>query len=313
MLFEKYRKKKFFNTAKLAKTIFDIDDNVKSFITNKYKSSNKIIEIEDIVYNPREYKVCTLDIYYPELIVNAKMPVMINIHGGGWVTGDKKWRIAQGKIFADMGMKVINLNYGLCPKYKYHESLRHILIALKWLQDNADNYDIDLNNVFIMGDSAGGQLACQVCAVLHNTEFWKRLGISPVTYKIKGALLLCGAYDFDNLYKDSIAHDLIEQMIGVEYDKIDEYEYKDMLYTLPWIDEDFPQKVFIAYGRNDVFVGTHHKPLIEKLEQLGKSYESYCGKFPGIHCFHLFYKSSESKRMYKQVKKYLMASTREKY
>lgn len=306
------RKRGFYNTSKLAKLIFDIDDNVKSFITNKYKSSNKILVDEDIVYSASEGDICKLDIFAPELVVNTKMPVMINVHGGGWVTGDKKWRVAQGKIFADMGMKVINLNYGLCPKYTYDKSIKHILTALKWIEDNADEYNMDLDNVFIMGDSAGGQIACQICAVLHNKEFWSRLGLTPVNFKIKGALLLCGAYDFEELYNAPIAHDIISDMTGVEYELIDQYEYKDMLYTLPWIDEDFPDNVFIAYGKNDIFVGKHHIPLMKRLDELGKKYDLYCGKFPGLHCFHLFYKMSESKAMYVEVKKYLMDTVRGK-
>lgn len=306
----KKSKKTFYNTSKLAKLIFDFDDNAKSFITNKYKSSNKILVQEDIVYHASEADVCKLDIFSPELVVATKMPVMINVHGGGWVTGDKKWRAAQGQLFADMGMKVINLNYGLCPEYTYDKSVKHILLALRWLEDNAEQYDIDLDNVFIMGDSAGGQIACQICAVLHNKQFWERLGLEPVKYSLKGALLLCGAYDFAELYSAPIARDIIADMTGVEYDKIEEYEYNDMLYTLPWINEDFPEKVFIAYGKNDVFVGKHHIPLLARLDELGKDYVEYCGKFPGIHCFHLFYKTAESKAMYTEVKKYLMDRVR---
>lgn len=305
------RKKKL-STSKLAKIVFDIDDSVKSFVTNKYKSSNKIHEINDIIYCPQEADVCKLDIFYPELVVNSKMPTLINVHGGGWVTGDKRWRVAQGKIFADMGMCVININYGLSPKYRYHQSLRHIFKAMQWLENNADAYHLDLDNVFIMGDSAGGQLACIISAVLHNKIFLDRIGCDPVKFQIKGALLNCGAYDFDDLYKNPMALDIISDMTGVPHDNLDEYEYKDLLYTIPWIDEDFPQRVFVSYGKNDVFVGKHHIALLKKLDELGKRATVYCGTFPGLHCFHLFYKASESKAMYIEAKKYLMSVVRNK-
>lgn len=312
---EKKKKKLFkkwkINTAKLAKLIFDFDDGAKSFITNKYKSSNKIITTNDIVYFAEEPKICKLDIFKPELVVDAKMPVLVNVHGGGWVTGDKKWRIAQGMLFADMGMCVININYGLSPKYKYVESLRHAIMAMRWVENNAEDYGLDLDNVFITGDSAGGQIACQICAVLHNKTFLDRLGLEPVGYKIKGALLHCGAYDFDDLCKNPLAYDIIRDMTGKEHDKIDEYEFKDLVYTIPWIDEDFPQKVFVAYGKNDVFVGKHHLPLLARLKELGKEAIEYRGNFPGVHCFHLFYKTTESKRMYEEEKKYLMEAVRE--
>lgn len=45
---------------------------------------------------------------------------------------------------------------------------------------------------------------------------------------------------------------------------------------------------------------------LKKLDELGKNYVQYCGNFPGLHCFHLFYKTSESKGMYIAAKKYLM-------
>lgn len=308
---EKQKQRKIrLSTSKLAKLVFDIDDNVKSFITNKYKSSNTIHELNDVVYYPAEADICNLDLFMPELVADVKLPVIVNVHGGGWVTGDKRWRVAQGKIFADMGTCVINLNYGLSPKYKFHQSLRHIFLAMRWLQDNAEEYKLDLDNVFIMGDSAGGQIACQVSATLHNKEFLARLGVEPVGFRIKGALLNCGAFDFDELYKNPMATDIIRDMTGKELDLIDEYEYKDMLYTIPWVDEDFPQKVFVTYGKNDVFVGKHHLALLKRLDELGKQYVTYCGNFPGLHCFHLFYKTAESRGMYIEAKKYLMQQVR---
>lgn len=306
------RRKKAINTSKIAKIAFDFDDSTKSCITNKYKSSNVILEIRDLIYCPEECDICRLDIFKPELVVDAKMPVLVNVHGGGWITGDKKWRVGQGKLFADMGMCVININYGLSPKYKYEDTLRHVVKAMHWLEDNAEAYNLDLENVFVMGDSAGGQIACQLCAILHNKTFLDRLGATPVNFRIKGALLHCGAYDFDELKKSSLAHDIIYDMTGKEHDEIDDYEYKDLIYTLPWIDEDFPQKVFVAYGKNDVFVGKHHIPLLKKLKELGKEVVEYCGTFPGVHCFHLFYKTSESKAMYLEEKKYLMSMVRDK-
>lgn len=298
------------STSKLAKLVFDIDDNVKSFVTNNYKSSNKIHEINDVVYYPAEADICNLDLFRPELVADVKLPVIINVHGGGWVTGDKRWRVAQGKLFADMGTCVINLNYGLSPKYRFHQSLRHVFLALRWLQNNAEEYKLDLDNVFIMGDSAGGQIACQVCAVLHNKEFLARLGVEPLGFSIKGALLNCGAYDFDDLFKNPMATDIIKDMTGKELSLIDEYEYKDMLYTIPWISDDFPKRVFVSYGKNDMFVGRHHTALLKRLDELGKLYVTYCGTFPGLHCFHLFYKTSESQAMYVEAKKYLMETVR---
>ena len=299
-----------FKSSKIPKIAFDLDDATKSFLTNKYKSSNKIHVINDVVYYPDEAEVCTLDLYLPELVVDAKLPVIFNVHGGGWITGDKIWRVGQGKIFADMGVCVINVNYGLSPTYKYHQSLRHVFLALKWLENNALEYNLDLDNVFVMGDSAGAQMACQLCATLHKKVFLEKLEVESVDFNIKGAILNCGAYDFEDLYNGSMAIGIIEDMTGKKRELLDEYEYKDMLYTIPWIDEDFPKKVFISYGKNDLFVGKHHLALLKKLDEIGKSYVTYRGTFPGVHCFHLYYKTAESRAMYLEAKKYLMDMVR---
>lgn len=77
------KRRKKINTSKIAKLVFDIDDSVKSFITNKYKSSNTILETNDVIYCAEEYETCKLDIFKPELVVDAKLPVLINVHGGG--------------------------------------------------------------------------------------------------------------------------------------------------------------------------------------------------------------------------------------
>ncbi|MDE6188854.1 MAG: alpha/beta hydrolase [Clostridia bacterium] len=301
------------NTSKVAKILFDLDDTTKSCVTNKYKSSNKILTDRDVVYCAEESDICKLDIFKPELVVDAKMPVLINVHGGGWITGDKKWRVAQGHLFADMGMTVININYGLCPKYKYHESIRHVVKAMHWVENNAEEYNLDLDNVFLMGDSAGGQIACLICAVLHNQAFLDKIGEKRVNYQIKGALLHCGAYDFEDMLQNSLAYDIIYDMTGKQHDQIDDYEYKDMMYTIPWIDADFPQRVFVAYGKNDVFVGRHHLPLLARLKELGKDVVEYKGTFPGVHCFHLYYKTRESRRMYRAEKQYLMEVVRNRF
>ena len=77
------------NIAKLA---FDFDDRFKDVFTNNVKTVNSISVEKDVVYDDALPDVCTLDIYCPPLKGREKYPVLVDVHGGGWITGDKHWR-----------------------------------------------------------------------------------------------------------------------------------------------------------------------------------------------------------------------------
>ena len=76
--------------------------------------------IKDISYND-QYAECKGDIYFKE---GAKepMPVIVNVHGGGFVKGDKKHRKSIAHLYADRGWFVWNINYRLSPKHKFPAS-----------------------------------------------------------------------------------------------------------------------------------------------------------------------------------------------
>ena len=104
--------------------------------------------------------------------------VLIRIHGGAWVTGDKGFAnmMQVNKYFAAQGYTVFDLQYGLTDRVKLtalqpllarnelvgpftlDDIVRHLGIFTKYLAEHAAAYDLDLSSVFISGGSAGGQL-----------------------------------------------------------------------------------------------------------------------------------------------------------
>ncbi len=288
--------------AKLEKFVFDLDDRFKDGFTNRVQTRRNVTLIRDVAYGEEE--CCKLDLCY-DADHDGEFPVWINIHGGGWVTGDKHWRRGQGMLYADMGLFVVTPNYGLSPQYRYHEALGHLNRALRWVYEHAQEYRLDLRHVFISGDSAGGQLACLLAAVSGNAAFWARLGQEPSGIAFCGAALACGAYDFDAMRRNPVALPMVRDMIGLKPKSIDRYPYRDMLYAVDWVNADFPQDVLIAYGRWDVFVRGHEQLLADKLRSLGKRYWLYRGGGTGDHCFHLWYRRKASRIFYDAVQKYV--------
>lgn len=289
----------------IAKIAFDFDDKFKDVFTNHVKTKNKITAQKDIVYDAADPETCKLDIYYPPL-TSEKIPVLLDVHGGGWITGDKYWRRGLNKAFADLGVFVVCPNYGLSPKYRYPACVKHLFKSLEWIRDNAEKYNLDLDNALITGDSAGGQLACLMLAIQDNEKVLDRLGIKDVAVKFKGGLLVCGAYDPDSMAKNPLSDKMFKEMTGYGRKHLKEFPDYDLLNPVNFVDENFPSNVFVTYGRFDVFVGGNEKILFEKLRKLDIPYLEYRAKGCGEHCFHLWhYRRPISKLFFEYAKQYI--------
>ena len=122
--------------------------------------------INDIAYGP-DPKWNLLDIYIPQN-VDGRIPVIISIHGGGWCYGTKETYQFYGLGMAQRGFAFVNPNYRLAPDVVFPEELDDVNRYIHWIDERADEYGLDRNNVFLVGDSAGGQMAEQYVAIIKN-------------------------------------------------------------------------------------------------------------------------------------------------
>ena len=116
----------------------------------------------NIAYNNDTLKKHLLDIYLPAT-AKGKLPLVVFIHGGGWLSNDK---------YADMGympntidamlnngMAVASIDYRFATQAVFPGNLKDCNKAVSFLYDNADKYNLDKNRIALMGFSAGGHLA----------------------------------------------------------------------------------------------------------------------------------------------------------
>lgn len=134
----------------------------------------EVTRIDNLQYGP-DPKWNLLDLYLPKK-VSGKMPVIINIHGGGWTYGTKETYQFYGLGLAKRGFAFVNPNYRLAPEVKYPAELDDVNLYMHWVSEHADEYHLDKDNVFIVGDSAGGQMAEQYVTILTNPIYRQKMG-----------------------------------------------------------------------------------------------------------------------------------------
>jgi len=91
---------------------------------------------------------------------SGRLPVVINLHGGGWCQGSpeqSEWLASHVAVRA--GVMVISPTYRLAPEHQYPAAVEDADRAMAWVLENADRLGADLDRLVVMGDSAGGNLA----------------------------------------------------------------------------------------------------------------------------------------------------------
>ncbi len=103
----------------------------------------------------------TLDVYEPKGgpvdVAGAARPAILQVHGGGWILGDKTQQgIPLLNHMVQNGWVGFNTNYRLAPKSKFPEQLIDCKRAVAWIRRNADELGVDPNFIAVTGGSAGG-------------------------------------------------------------------------------------------------------------------------------------------------------------
>ena len=167
-----------------------------------------------------------LDIYYPEGTKKSdKLPVIIDIHGGGWMYGDKDLNEYYCLALAEKGYVVFNMSYRLVPDVTVNEQLQDVATALKWISENMKNYPCDSENIMLTGDSAGGQLAVYSAALLQSEELREIFEVENGNLKIT-ALVLTSPVSY---MKDGGAFSVYTKILwGSDYKEKATYNFMDL-------------------------------------------------------------------------------------
>lgn len=120
--------------------------------------SNQYQVLPNVTYLTASNRDNKVDLYLPRG-TDSPAPVLVYIHGGGWVGGSKESSVLRLVPWMEMGWAVVNVQYRLGEVSLAPAAVEDCLCALRWIIRNASNYNIDPERIVVTGNSAGGHLA----------------------------------------------------------------------------------------------------------------------------------------------------------
>ena len=147
----------------------------------------------DIEYAKPDGKPQLLDLYIPEK-AEGPLPLVIWIHGGAWMGGDKRSCPAMG--MTGRGYAVASINYRLSQEAKWPAQIYDCKAAVRWLRAHAKDYNFDPERFGVWGSSAGGHLVAMLGTSGDVKELEGDLGNAGVSSRVRAVCDFCGPTDF---------------------------------------------------------------------------------------------------------------------
>ena len=214
---------------------------------------------DDILYG-RNRKWQVLDVYRPKG-AEGKLPVIVSVHGGGWVYGNKEVYQFYCMSLAQRGFAVVNFTYRLAPEYRYPAQLEDTDAVIHWIFDHKEDYGFDVNNIFAVGDSAGGHLLSVYTAMLNDRSYADYYGLDiKKDFMFKAIALNCGVYKQDKPEKKGLGSLMFDLLPKGFTDK--DFE---MLNSFDKIKEGWPP-VFVMSSNGD-FLRAQVDVIVPELEK----------------------------------------------
>ena len=265
------------------------------------KSFDGITCIKDIAYGKADLQKG--DLYFKNELNKSgeKKPIVLYIHGGGFIKGDKKHRVTVSEYYANEDCFVFSINYRLPPEVDIFGQIDDCVSALNFIKTLAESYNIDLENIFITGDSSGSCQTTFLAAIKYDDELRVKLGCREVEVDIKGLMLMSGIYDVEALVKHIKLFGVIPQAAEMilnfklksDLSNLNEYEFYDCMSPSKFVNSKWCP-VFISWAEDDIFCKGQGETMSNALKSHIDDVSTYSVK--GIlnnHCYHLFLKSNK--------------------
>ncbi len=226
-------------------------------------------------------------------LADVKKPVFIYIHGGGFVSGITEMRDTYVAEWAKKGFFTASISYTYAPDKVFPGQLHEIYAALDKIYELKDKYNIDLDNIVLAGESAGGYYILKLAEHACDKSLYDKLSIdfkNKDSFSVKALVSHCGCFDLKNLLDKSKNQSkfpdikmMVTSFLGKPYDEAKKYlESEEGALSYPHITADFPP-AFIIYAHND-YLRFEAFDFIEEYKKYGIDFAQFEGT--GIISLH---------------------------
>ncbi len=266
-----------------------------------YRNQNKmrfpnITAVKNIAYDT--HHMAKGDLYYRNDIINdgKKHPIVLYYHGGGFIMGDKNYRVGISEYYADKGYFVFCVNYRMPPEVVFPEYAYDCVNAANYIIKLAEKYNIDIDNIVVTGDSSGGYTAAYLEALSSNPDLSEKIGCPQLQVDFKGTMLMCGIYDLGVLLNGTKLFGVIPEtakMIVGDFPLKDDmsnftdFPYAQYMSPMQYVNDNWCS-TFICWADDDIVCQNQGVPMAEKIKEFAPYFDSFnVGGFLNNHCFHL--------------------------
>ncbi|MGI8363317.1 alpha/beta hydrolase fold domain-containing protein [Bacillus cereus] len=273
--------------------------------------SEELVDVSEIKRKYLDLDYCNipnskkLDIYLPDQ-GEGPFPVLIHLHGGGFIKGNK--RDIQLKLplkARDIGFAIVSVDYSKSYEANYPKLVHEIKTSIRYLRSNAEKYRLNPQKIFVIGCSAGGHLA----SLIGTSEGIQALeggqyGYVEYSSGVQGAISFCGSSNFLTMQHDLSEHlrklELNAGMIYGESNSIDTLLFGKLVKSTPELAKEFSSLTYVSknipeflivHGTHDNYVAPKQSiDLVQKIKEVGVGDKVELHLLDGIgHCNKAFF------------------------
>lgn len=202
----------------------------------RFEMPEGVLVQKDLSYANDSDAAHRFDLYRPQHSEGTQLPVIINVHGGGLILGDKAFNSYFCANLCKQGFLVCSIEYHLVPDCLFFDQCRDVFQAMSFLETTLSSYGGNPEQIYAVGDSGGACLLTYCVAMQNNPKVARAAQVTPASLPIRALGLISGMFYTNRL--DSIGLFLPKFLYGKDYKKsaFAPYvnpEHKDIVTALP--------------------------------------------------------------------------------
>ena len=215
----------------------------------------------DVAYVAEGDQAQKLDLYLPETPSERPLPLIVHIHGGGWLGGSKFPCPVVDLV--NQGYAVASVEYRFSNKAVFPAQIQDCQAAIRWLRAHSKQFGIDPEHVGVVGGSAGGHLSALVGTAGGKKAFPKIGGHEDQSDRVQAVCDIYGPTNFTdvvqqagddknvkNIFKFNTPGDPYSSLIGT---RLDDKPKTDAVSPVHYVSEETPP-MLILHGTHDALV-----------------------------------------------------------